>query len=159
YSTAEFAVTPRPLYPADGRKIPDIYTEPEELRDELNERLGTFPLFHFWGPKADIRSSRWIAASAIHVFDTKKPTLTLVYVPHLHYDLQRLGPGDPRIARGLREVDDVAGELIAHVRRAGARVIVLSEYGITEVKRAVHINRVLREARLLRVRTELGLEL
>src|SRR6185436_7135672 len=24
YSTADFAVTPRPLYPADGRKIPDI---------------------------------------------------------------------------------------------------------------------------------------
>src|SRR3954452_6470826 len=30
YSSADFAVTPRPLYPADGRKIPDIYTEPAE---------------------------------------------------------------------------------------------------------------------------------
>ena len=25
YSTADWSVTPRPIYPADGRKIPDIY--------------------------------------------------------------------------------------------------------------------------------------
>src|SRR5262249_36716873 len=92
YSTADYAVTPRPLYPADGRKIPDIYTQPGSLRDELNGKLGAFPLFHFWGPRSDILSSRWIAACARHVFDTKKPTLTLVYLPHLDYDLQRFGP-------------------------------------------------------------------
>ena len=28
YSTADFSVTPRPMYPADGRKIPDVYTAP-----------------------------------------------------------------------------------------------------------------------------------
>jgi predicted AlkP superfamily pyrophosphatase or phosphodiesterase len=159
YSSADFAVTPRPLYPADGRKIPDIYTEPESLRDELNGALGAFPLFHFWGPKADILSSKWIADSARHVFDTRKPTLTLVYLPHLDYDLQRVGPRDPRIATRLREIDEVCGELIEHVRKAGARVIVLSEYGITEVTGPVHVNRALREAKLLRVRSELGLEL
>lgn len=158
YSTADFAVTPRPLYPADGRKLPDIYTEPERLRDELNGRLGAFPLFHFWGPRADIKSSRWIAESARHVFDTKKPTLTLVYLPHLDYDLQRFGPDDPRIPDALRAIDDVAGELIDHVRRAGARVIVLSEYAITKVTGAVHLNRVLRQHGLLRVREELGTE-
>jgi predicted AlkP superfamily pyrophosphatase or phosphodiesterase len=159
YSTADFAVTPRPLYPADGRKIPDIYTEPEELRDELNAALGQFPLFHFWGPRADILSSKWIADSARRVFDAKKPSLTLVYLPHLDYDLQRLGPDDPAIRTRLREIDDVAGELIDHVRKVGARVIVLSEYGITRVTGAVHINRALRQAKLLRVRHELGREL
>jgi predicted AlkP superfamily pyrophosphatase or phosphodiesterase len=159
YSTADFAVTPRPLYPADGRKIPDIYTEPESLRDELNVALGAFPLFHFWGPKADILSSEWIARCARHVFDTRRPTLTLVYLPHLDYDLQRVGPRHPRIADRLREIDAVAGELIEHVRKAGARVVVLSEYGITDVSGPVHVNRALREARLLRVRRELGREL
>ena len=64
YSSASYSVTPRPMYPADGRKIPDIYTEPAGLRDELQDRLGRFPLFNFWGPAADIRSSRWIAASS-----------------------------------------------------------------------------------------------
>jgi predicted AlkP superfamily pyrophosphatase or phosphodiesterase len=46
YSTANYAITPRPMYPADGRKLPDVYTEPPELRAELQERLGTFPLFN-----------------------------------------------------------------------------------------------------------------
>ena len=64
YSTADYSVTPRPMYPADGRKIPDVYTAPGGLRDELQAALGTFPLFEFWGPRAGIRSSEWIAAAA-----------------------------------------------------------------------------------------------
>ena len=43
YSTADFSVTPRPMYPADGRKLPDVYTSPAGLRDELHRALGTFP--------------------------------------------------------------------------------------------------------------------
>ena len=35
------------------------------LRDELQQRLGQFPLFRFWGPAADIVSSRWIGRSAL----------------------------------------------------------------------------------------------
>jgi predicted AlkP superfamily pyrophosphatase or phosphodiesterase len=159
HSTATWSVTPRPMYPADGRKIPDVYTQPPELRDELNARLGQFPLFQFWGPATDLAASRWIADCARHVYDTKRPTLTLVYVPHLDYNLQRLGPGDPAIARDLRAVDALCGELIAHARPDGTRVVVLSEYGITPVTGAIHVNRALREAGLIQVRTELGREL
>ena len=158
YSSATYSVTPRPLYFANGLKQPDIYSEPEALRDELNEELGEFPLFDFWGPNAGVRSTQWIAKCARYVFDTRKPTLTLVYLPHLDYDLQRFGPHDRRIKTALREVDSVAGWLVEHVMRAGARVIVLSEYGITNVRGPIHINRVLREAGLLRVRREAGLE-
>src|SRR6185503_10927719 len=43
--------------------------------------------------------------------------------------------------------------------QAGLRVVVLSEYGITPVTGAVHLNRRLREAGLVRVREELGREL
>ncbi|MGH7265483.1 MAG: alkaline phosphatase family protein [Candidatus Rokuibacteriota bacterium] len=159
YSTASWAVTPRPMYPADGRKIPDVYTRPAELRDELTERLGRFPLFNFWGPTADIVSSRWIADCARHVHDTRRPTLTLVYLPHLDYGLQRLGPGHPAIRADLAAVDELCGELIDHVGRDGTRVIVLSEYGITPVTDAIHVNRALREAKLVQVRRELGREL
>jgi predicted AlkP superfamily pyrophosphatase or phosphodiesterase len=159
YSTADFTVTPRPMYPADGRKLPDVYTQPAGLREELQAKLGTFPLFHFWGPTADLVSSQWIGACARHVFTTRRPTLTLVYLPHLDYDLQRLGPSDPRIARALREIDAVCGELFDVAEKDGARVIVLSEYGITAVKDAVHPNRALRQAGLLKVRTEMGREL
>jgi predicted AlkP superfamily pyrophosphatase or phosphodiesterase len=158
YSSVDHAVTPRPIYLADGLKLPDFYTEPSELHGELRQRFGDFPLFYFWGPNADIRSSRWIADAARYVYDTRKPTLTLVYLPHLDYNLQRLGPADPAIAADLRAIDDVAGELIAHVRADGARVVVLSEYSIGPVRGVVHVNRALREAGLVRVREELGLE-
>jgi predicted AlkP superfamily pyrophosphatase or phosphodiesterase len=159
YSAATWSVTPRPIYPADGRKLPDIYTEPAELREELTRKLGTFPLFNFWGPAADIVSSRWIADCARYIYETRRPTLTLVYLPHLDYNLQRLGPRHPTIRNDVAAIDAVCGELIAHVRRDGARVVVLSEYGISEVRGPIHINRVLREAKLARVRTELGREL
>jgi predicted AlkP superfamily pyrophosphatase or phosphodiesterase len=156
YSTADFAVTPRPLYPADGRKLPDVYAEPPELRQQLTERFGTFPLFNFWGPTADIRSTQWIADASRYVYDTRRPTLTLIYLPHLDYGLQKLGPEHPDIPAHLREVDAVCGELIEHWEQSGARVVVLSEYGITPVSGAVHINRVLREAGLVRIKPELG---
>ena len=159
YSSADIAVTPRPMYPADGRKLPDIHTAPAGLRDELQQRLGQFPLFRFWGPAADIVSSRWIGRCALDVFERQRPTLTLVYLPHLDYNLQRLGPDHPRIAQDVAEVDQVCAELIEAAQRAGARIIVLSEYGITAVSRPVHINRALRQAGYIEVRQELGREL
>ena len=159
YSTADIAVTPRPMYPADGRKLPDIHTNPPELRDELQRRLGQFPLFRFWGPAADITSTRWIGKCALDVFERSKPTLTLVYLPHLDYNLQRLGPDHPRIALDVAEVDQVCGELIEVAQRAGAEVIALSEYGITRVSNPIHINRALREAGYIQIREELGREL
>ncbi len=159
YSSADWAVTPRPMYPADGRKLPDIHTHPAELRDELNERLGQFPLFNFWGPMADIRSSDWIAKCAAHMLDTRKPTLTLTYLPHLDYNLQRLGPEHPQLHEDLRQVDALCGELIEQADKSGMRVVVLSEYGITPVDSPVHINRILRKAGTIQIREEMGREL
>jgi len=159
YSTADFAVTPRPIYRADGAKHPDIYTTPPSLRHELQAELGTFPLFDFWGPKTSIRSSQWIADAAVRVDKQHDATLTLVYLPHLDYGLQRLGPRDPAIAGDLRAIDAVCGRLIDYFESRGARVIVLSEYGLVDVSKPVHLNRVLREHGLLAVREELGGEL
>lgn len=158
YAAVDIAVTPRPMYLADGRKLPDIYTRPPGLREELQDALGEFPLFRFWGPAADIVSSHWIAQSALRVFEQYRPTLALVYLPHLDYNLQRHGPHHPAIATDVAQIDEVCGELIDAAERAGAHVIVLSEYGITEVSNPVHINRALRRAGWLRVRRELGLE-
>jgi predicted AlkP superfamily pyrophosphatase or phosphodiesterase len=159
YSSADWAVTPRPIYPADGRKIPDIYTQPAALRERLTAELGAFPLFHFWGPQADIRSSRWIAEAAMCVDRWHSPTLLLVYLPHLDYGLQRLGTSDARVRADVRAIDELCGRLIAHCRERGRRVIVLSEYGLVDVEGPVHVNRALRSAGLLAVRTELGGEL
>jgi predicted AlkP superfamily pyrophosphatase or phosphodiesterase len=158
YSSADVTVTPRPMYPADGRKIPDCYTKPGDLRDRLQAELGQFPLFKFWGPAASIDSTKWIAAAAKLVDAQFNPTLSLVYLPHLDYDLQKKGPALPEIRGTLGELDAVAGDLIDFYEGRGARVIVLSEYGIVPVSRPVHPNRILRSAGLVAYRMELGHE-
>ena len=89
----------------------------------------------------------------------RDPTLTLVYLPHLDYALQRIGPDDPAIAKDLAEIDAVAGRVIDAALGAECRVIVLSEYGIVPVRTPVHINRALRQAGLIGVRVEQGREL
>ncbi len=159
YSSAEISLTPRPAYPADGRKIPDAYSRPASLAGRMQVELGTFPLFNFWGPTAGIASSAWIAESAKRVFDQDRPDLSLVYLPHMDYDLQRFGPGGPEAVRACAEIDAVAGSLIDHVRSRGAEVVVLSEYGIEAVSKPVHLNRVLRRAGLLAVQETLHGEL
>jgi predicted AlkP superfamily pyrophosphatase or phosphodiesterase len=159
YSSADWSVTPRPIYPADGRKVPDTYSHPAGLKDRLTAEIGAFPFFNFWGPTADIRSSRWIAEASLRVDEWMSPSLLFVYLPHLDYNLQRLGPADPRIRADVRAVDEVCGRLIATLRGRGRRIVVLSEYGLTAVTQPIHINRVLREAGLLAVRDEIGLEM
>ncbi len=159
YSSVDYSVTPRPNYLADGRKIPDIYSYPAGLRDELQEELGTFPLFNFWGPKTSIKSSRWIADATMRVDEKYDPTLTLVYLPHLDYNLQRHGLDFDKIGEDLREIDAVVADLIRHYEQRDAEIIILSEYGITDVHRPVHINRILRSMDLLGIRVERGLEL
>jgi predicted AlkP superfamily pyrophosphatase or phosphodiesterase len=156
YSSAEWSVTPRPIYRADGLKVVDIYSNPASVRDRIVAEHGAFPFFNFWGPTANIRSSEWIAEASMSIDRWYSPTLLLVYLPHLDYNLQRLGPADPKIREDVRAIDAICGKLIAHCRERGRRVIVLSEYGLVPVSGPVHINRILREAGLLSIRDELG---
>lgn len=159
YSSADVTVTPRPMYPADGRKVPDIWTHPGELRQSLQSQLGQFPLFKFWGPETSIAATRWIADSALHIDEQFSPTLTMIYLPHLDYSLQKLGPDPAANAADLRDLDAVCGKLIDHYQGLGASVVILSEYGISPVSRPIHLNRVLREQGFITVRGELGHEL
>ena len=155
----DFTVTPRPQYLADGRKMPDCYTYPMELRHRLTAELGTFPLFSFWGPRTEIKSSQWIADAARLVHQWHHPTMSLVYLPHLDYNMQRHGQDHPSVRQDLREIDGVVEKLINYYEASGVEVVVLSEYGITNVDRPVHINRILREAGLISYREERGTEL
>ncbi|MSR74064.1 MAG: alkaline phosphatase family protein [Planctomycetes bacterium] len=159
YAPVDISVTPRPMYPADGRKLPDIHTFPADLRDELQRRFGAFPLFHFWGPGADLRSTDWITRAACALVREQRPHLTQVYLPHLDYDFQRYGPDDPRSRTALRAVDNAVGQLVEAAHSVEARVMVLSEYGITPVHTAVHPNRLLRQHGWLKLRNERGREM
>ncbi|MDX5340379.1 MAG: alkaline phosphatase family protein [Cyclobacteriaceae bacterium] len=158
YSSADYAVTPRPLYPADGRKLPDCHSQPMELRDRLQAELGQFPLFTFWGPNTTIESSRWIAEAAKKVEEWYQPTLNLIYIPHLDYNLQKYGIDFSKISKDLREVDDLAKDLITFFENRGIQVLLLSEYGITSVSKPIHLNRIFREKGWIQVKNELGRE-
>ena len=159
YATVDYSVTPRPLYPADGRKIPDIYTYPMDLRYQLQKKLGQFPLFQFWGPYASINASKWIAESAKQVNEQYNPTLTFIYLPHLDYNLQRHGIDFAHISPDLQAIDEVCRDLITYYEEQGVHILLLSEYGITNVNHPVYLNRILREHGYVSVKEELGLEL
>tara|TARA_R110002012_G_scaffold85005_1_gene212017 strand:- start:3494 stop:4867 length:1374 start_codon:yes stop_codon:yes gene_type:complete len=159
YSTVDFSATPRPNYLADGRKIPDIYTYPAKLRDMLQDKLGTFPLFKFWGPKTSIASSRWIADATMEMDKENNPTLTLVYLPHLDYNTQRYGLDFDVLQTDLNEIDTVVKDLVEYYEAQTANIVLLSEYGITNVSNPIHINRHLRKEGYLGIRVERGLEL
>ncbi len=155
-AAVEWSITPRPFYPADGRKIPAVYAWPTDYGTELEARLGSFPFFDFWGPRSGLPSSRWIADAAIETLRSKRPTLTLAYLPHLDYSHQRFGPRDERSRAAVREVDALCGDVIRAADEVGAEVLVVSEYGLRDVARPVHVNRALREAGLLVARETPG---
>lgn len=159
YSSADYTITPRPMYPADGRKLFDIYTAPFDIRFEIKKELGEFPFPSFWGPGAGIKSSQWIADSAKWIEQRYQPTLSLVYLPHLDYNLQKLGPNDPRIATDLQLLDDLLGELIAFFQGRDIQLVILSEYGITSVDHPISLNRIFRKRGWIAIKDELGLEM
>ena len=159
YSNVDFSVTPRPNYLADGRKIPDIYSSPVKLRETLQNKLGKFPLFNFWGPKTSIKSTKWIADASIITDKLHNPMLTLIYLPHLDYNIQRYGIDFSKISKDLNEIDSVIKFLVNYYEKKKCKIILLSEYGITNVNNPIHLNRVLRNNGLLQTRVERGLEL
>lgn len=158
-TTAQATVTPRPVYHHDGAKSPDFYAHPAELKRQLQEKHGTFPLFNFWGPTASAASTRWIAESFLSAWDAQKPDLSLCYLPHLDYDLQRYGPLGTHLGPNLREIDTCAGRIIEAGRAQNAQILVVSEYGIAPVSDAVFPNRTLRESGYLEVSTNAAGEL
>jgi predicted AlkP superfamily pyrophosphatase or phosphodiesterase len=167
YSSADWSITPRPMYPADGRKFFDIYSWPYSIRTEIKRDLGEFPFMTFWGPAAGRQTpqgapdaaSRWIASAARWIEEKYSPSLNLVYLPHLDYNLQRLGPKHPDISKDVRLVDAIVGELIHFFHKRNVQVILLSEYGITPVGIPIYINRLLRQKGWLMVKDELGREM
>ena len=154
--STDVTVTPRPIYHADGRKSPDAYIRPPALHDELTGRFGEFPLFQYWGPTASIASTRWIVDATRHLLASRDDHLTMAYLPHLDYDLQRFGPLDPRADAAAAELDAALAPLLDDAEARGMTVLVVSEYGIEPAHTPVDVNRLLRSAGLLEVYVQDG---
>jgi predicted AlkP superfamily pyrophosphatase or phosphodiesterase len=148
----DFSVTPKPYYGADGNKAFGITGRPEGLTKRLEQKLGPFPFASFWGPKAGLACTQWIATCASLIVEEERPDLTLVYLPHLDYDPQRFGPSGSDLPRLVRELDEAFALVADAAAVVGGRVWVVSEYGHCDVRRPVFLNRALRQAGLLTVR-------
>jgi predicted AlkP superfamily pyrophosphatase or phosphodiesterase len=151
-AAVDWSVTPKPNYGADGNKAFGIHGTPAGLTDRLEQQLGPFPFPSFWGPRAGLPCTQWIARCAAEVVKAERPDLTLVYLPHLDYEPQRHGPHGCDMKRLVGELDDACFPLLEAARASGAHVWVVSEYGHVAVNKPVWINRALRQAGLVAVR-------
>lgn len=155
---ADLICTPAPIHNPDGSESLWCYTKPTEMYGELRDKLGHFPLQHFWGPLANIKSSAWIADSAVEIAGRERPNFFYIYLPHLDYAGQKFGPESPQAQQAAVELDAVLAQLISGMRQAygSARLLwlVVSEYTIVPVDHVLYPNRVLREGGLLQVRGE-----
>jgi predicted AlkP superfamily pyrophosphatase or phosphodiesterase len=159
YADVDIILTPRPLHTDDGL-VEWCYGKPVDLYDCLTDILGPFPLRSYWGPLASIESSRWIAGAAVEVLQHHSPDLLFVYLPHLDYCQQKLGPNHPAILPELILLDAEVGRIVdaAHAGSGETAIIVLSEYAMQPVRAAIPINLLLRERGLLAVRRIAGRE-
>ncbi|MCB9825401.1 MAG: alkaline phosphatase family protein [Planctomycetes bacterium] len=148
----DFSVTPKPWYGCDGSKVFGIHGDPVDYPGHLERELGPFPFFSFWGPRAGLPATTWIARATAWTLRTHRPSFTFSYLPHLDYDLQRFGPDAPGTAERVREVDEAAGVVLDAAAETGTEVVVFSEYGLLPVGSVAWPNRVLRKAGLLEVR-------
>ena len=152
---ADYVCTPAPIHNPDGSETLWCYTRPVELYGQLREDLGDFPLQHYWGPLANIRSTAWIAASAVRAARRWQPDFFYIYLPHLDYAAQRSGPDSEAAQKAVAELDDVIGRLADAMAEAYTEPIfwlVAGEYAIGPVDDVLFPNRLLREAGLLAVR-------
>ena len=142
YSSADYSITPRPMYPADGRKVFDIYTWPYSIRDgdQTGPRRVSVPGVLGTGGRRELaarRGRRRVALDRrigqVDREQSTRPTLNLIYLPHLDYNLQRLGPmpsphssavprDQSRDHRDLRQIDAIVGDLIDFFQKRSVQV-------------------------------------
>ncbi len=147
-----------PMHLADGKTVSSCYSDPPGLYPSLEERFGPFPLHRFWGPVVSLESSEWILNATLHTAQTLKPDILLTYLPHLDYAQQHFGPDSQRAKQDLADLDTLLGPVLTRAREGDFELIILSEYGIVPVERCVHLNRILCEEGLFRVRSVKGLD-
>ena len=157
---ADYVCMPAPIHQPDGSEDLWCYTKPQDFYGQLLEKLGHFPLKHFWGPLANIKSSDWIVESATLAAAEFKPNLFYIYLPHLDYAAQKYGPDSEQAMQALTDLDNTIGAMVSGFEAAlGSTTgpersidwMFASEYVITPVDHVSYPNRELRSLGLLDV--------
>jgi hypothetical protein len=151
---ADIVCMPAPIHNPDGSESLWCYSKPTMLYGTLRDGLGHFPLHQFWGPMAGIGSTQWIARSMVLAAKSHRPDFAYIYLPHLDYAAQKLGPDSPAALDAVVALDATIGEMLDGFEAAHAQpvaVLAVSEYVITAVDHVCYPNRILRELGLLKV--------
>jgi predicted AlkP superfamily pyrophosphatase or phosphodiesterase len=156
YANSDIVVTPRPIH-LDDKMVMWCYSKPVGYYEKLKEKFGEFNLASYWGPFASPKSSEWIANAAEYTLESERPNFLFVYIPHADYSAQRFGKTTVQVRDDLKKADEIVGRLVQKVSDLGIRdetqFIIISEYAFNDVKAAVPLNLVLRDAGLLSIRT------
>ena len=151
---ADIVLTPKPEHTPDGKTVASCFSRPHDLYQRLTAKLGAFPLHQYWGPLASLPSSQWIINAAMDIWRHDPVDLQLLYVPHLDYNLQRLGPDHPAVAKDAADVATLLAPLVDMVRKDGGIPVIAGDYAMNAVSKAIFPNRALRDAGLLKTHTD-----
>ena len=156
YANSDIVVTPRPIH-LDDKMVMWCYSKPVGYYEKLKEKFGEFNLASYWGPLASFNSSEWIANAAEYTLQSERPNFLFVYIPHVDYSAQRFGKGAIQVRDDLKKADEIVGRLAQKATDLGiqeeTQFIIISEYAFNDVNGAIPLNRVLRDAGLLSIRT------
>ncbi len=150
-SSADSYINVRPVYFADGRKKSGVYSNSPAALERIIKSCGEFPLHRFWGPGVSIESTRWIAQACASEIRERKPRLSFVYLPHLDYHAQTLGPGHQQIGNEASALDAVLAEFFAATASEQPTFVVMSGYQMNAVSGPIWLNRILRKSGHLEV--------
>ncbi|HEX6028351.1 MAG TPA: nucleotide pyrophosphatase/phosphodiesterase family protein [Nitrososphaeraceae archaeon] len=156
YSKSDIVITPKPLHMEDGI-VMWCYSKPVGYYETLKRKYGEFNLATYWGPLASYKSSNWIIQAACDTLENERPNLMFTYIPHIDYSAQRFGKNSKEVREDLKRADELVGGVIQKTIDLGIKddtqFVIFSEYGFSDVLYHIPLNRKLRDAGLLAVRT------
>ena len=150
-------VSPAPIHRHGGGMTMSCYTRPTDAAQEIERRLGRFPLWRYWGPLSSPKVGRhcidWFEAmTEMHEVDE-----SYLYLPTLDYAAQKFGPGSPQDDAAFDELCRQIERLAALCERRGWSLSVTGDYEITPVlSEPARPNLLLREKGLFRTRSVAG---
>ncbi len=152
--SADVILSPAPIHKHNGGMLMSNYSKPLSLEKELKDKLGTFPLYRYWGPLAGCQIGNKIVSHVEETVLTTDPDIVFTYLPTLDYDLQRYGPNDERCAKSFKLLAKQLKKLTALAEKYNSSITVFGDYAISPVtKPPILPNRLLRKQGFLNVRT------
>ena len=156
--SCDLVVSPAPVHRHHGGMIQACHCRPEDLEQRLIDHVGRpFTLMNYWGPMSSQKSTAWICSATEAVMQQDQPDFLAVYLPHMDYCQQKVGPSQAKVMeRELRVLAAFLRRLLTAAESCGYEVLVWGDYGISPVDQVILPNRILRQKGLFSARRVSG---